>query len=110
MHDMVVDAVRRDDHVADVLGVERHLQSQRVFNRPHRDDGVHGGADAADALGENPGVARVAVLEDDLDAAPHLPRRPGIGNLAVVHLAVDAQVAFDAGDGIDGDSGHDGLP
>ena len=67
---------------------------------------MHGGADAADALGEKPGVARVAAFQDELDAAPHLPRRPGVGDLAVLHLDIDAEVALDAGDGIDGDARH----
>jgi hypothetical protein len=72
MHDVVVNRVRRDDDVADQLGVERHLHLQRVLHRAHRDDGVHRGAHAADALGDGPGVARVASQENLLDAAPHL--------------------------------------
>jgi hypothetical protein len=73
VHDMVVDAVRRDDHVADILGIERHFERQRVFDRPHRGNGVHGGADPADSLREDPGIAGVAIPEDELDATPHLP-------------------------------------
>ena len=74
MHDVVVDAVRRDNHVADILGVERHFEIERILHRAHRGDGVHRRADAADALREDPGIARVAVLEDELDAPPHLAR------------------------------------
>ena len=32
VHDMVVHAVRRDDHVADVLGVERHFEHLSAFS------------------------------------------------------------------------------
>ncbi len=71
---------------------------------------MYGGANAADALGEQPSIARIAALEDDLDAAPHLPGGPGIRHFAVFHLAIDAQMALNAGDGIDGDTSHDGLP
>src|SRR5271157_709016 len=102
--------MRGDDHVADVLRVERHLEGKRILDRAHRRDGVNGGAHAADALGEHPGVARVAPLEDDFDAAPHLARRPGLAHLAAVDLAVDAQMSFDAGDRIDDNAGHDACP
>ena len=50
------------------LALRRHLDAQGVLHRAARRDGVHHGAHAADALGEGPGVARVAPLQDDLDA------------------------------------------
>ena len=65
---------------------------------------MHRGADAADALGDGPGIARIAADQDVLDAAPHLAGRPGLLDLAAVDLDVDTQVAFDAGDRIDRDS------
>ena len=77
---------------------------ERVLHRPHRRDRVHRRADAAEALGEEPRVARVAPLQDVLDPAEHLARRPGVLHAAAVHLDVDAEVAFDAGDRVDGDS------
>ena len=58
MDHVVVDAVGADDHVADVLGVERDLHFQGIFHRPHRGHGMHRGADAADTLGIGPGVSR----------------------------------------------------
>ncbi len=70
--------------------------------RAHGGERVHARADAADALGERPRVARVAALEDHLQAAPHRARGDGVGDLALrVDVALDAQVPFDAADGID---------
>ncbi len=107
MHDVIVHAMRGDDQVADVLRIERNFERERILDRAHRGDGVHGRAHPANALREHPGVARVAAFQDHLDAAPHLPGRPGLAYLAVVDLAVDAQMSFDAGDRIDDDAGHD---
>src|SRR3954447_1946600 len=104
MDDVIVQAVRGEHQVADVLRVERDLQVEGVLHGAHRGDGVDGGADAADALGEQPRLARVTPLQDDLDAAPHLAGGPGVADLASVHLDVDAQMSFDAGDGIDYDA------
>ena len=89
MDDVIVDAVGGDDHVADVLGVQWHVEIQRVLDRPHRDHSVNRGANPANPLREQPGVAGIAILEDDLNAAPHLPRRPGVDDFAVIHLAID---------------------
>ena len=76
--DVVVQTVGAEDEVADVLRVHRDLETDRVLDRAHRSDGVDGGADAADALGEEPRLARVTSLENELDAAEHLARRPGL--------------------------------
>ena len=105
--DVIVDRVRRHDHVADILRVQRHFELECILHRAHRRDGVNRRADAADALRYRPGVARIAAEEDQLDAAPHLPGGPRFCHLAAVDLAVHPQMAFDAGDGVDGDSrGH----
>jgi hypothetical protein len=71
---------------------------------------VHGGAHAADALGEGPGVARIAAEEDELDAAEHRRGGPGLLDLAAVYLGLDAKVTLDAGHGIDDDVAHDSPP
>ena len=70
MHDVVVHL--RSHDVADDVGVLRawHMR-QRVLHRAHRGQRMGAGADAADALGERPGVARVAAAQDHLDAAEH---------------------------------------
>ncbi len=111
VHDVIVHGVRRDDQVADVLRVRRHLEAQRVLDRAHRGDRVHRRAHPAEPLGEEPRVPGIAAEEDALDAAEHLARRPRLGDDAAVHLDVDAQMAFDARDGIDGNvAAHPGTP
>ncbi len=104
MHDVVVDVLCADHQVADQLGVGRDADLQRVLDGADRGDGMHQGAHAADALGEGPGVARIASAQDDLDAAHHGAGRVGLLDGAILHLRLDAQVAFDAGDGIDDDA------
>ena len=64
--------MRNENQIADVLRIERDLEVERVFDGAHRRERVHGGADAAEALGEEPGLARVAAEEDALDAAESL--------------------------------------
>ena len=105
VHDMVVYILRGNHQIADQLGVGRNGISQRILHRPHAGDAVHQGADAANALSEGPGVARIAALEDQFDAPDHGAGAVGAGDLAVrVGFRLDAQMPFDAGDGIDDDA------
>ncbi len=110
VNDVVVHRVGGDDQVADVLRIERDFDVERILNRPHRSDRVDRGAHAADPLREEPGVARVAALENGLDATPHLARRPRVADPPAVDLDVDAQVALDPSDRVDGDSGCHSPP
>ena len=110
MDDVVLHALGRDDQVAQQPSVGRRDGADGVFDGADRGDRVHRRADAADALREGPGVARVAALQDHLDAAEHRGRGPGVLDLVPVHLRLDPQVALDAGDGIDDDVGHGRSP
>ncbi len=65
---------------------------------------MHRGADAAEALGIDPGILRVDAPENRFDTAPHLGRRPGVGDVAAVYFHIDSQVTFDAGDRVKGDT------
>ena len=60
MHDVVLHVLGAEHQVADQFGVGRNDDAQRVLDGAHRGQGVHGGADAAGALGKRPGVARIA--------------------------------------------------
>ncbi|MPM14565.1 hypothetical protein SDC9_60929 [bioreactor metagenome] len=105
MDDMVVDLQRELHHVADRVRVVRDLDAKRILDRADRGQRVGAGADAADPLGEGPGVARVAALQDDLKPAPHRAGRDRVADDAVlvdIHLA--AHVALDAGDRVDDDA------
>jgi hypothetical protein len=105
MHDMVVDILAGNHEIADQLGIVGNGIIQGILHGAYRGDAVHQGTDAADTLGEGPGVARVASLQDDLDAAHHGAGTGGLLDHAIVAgFRLDAQMALDAGDGIDYDS------
>ena len=67
----------------------------------HAGQRMHRGAHAADALGDGPGIARIAADENLLQAAHHGAGAECVGDDAVFHHCLNAQVAFNASDGID---------
>ena len=105
MDDVVLQQLGGRHEVADQLAIFRHLHVKGVFHRAHRSQPVHQRANPADALGERPGVPRVAPAQYDLDAADlgagaqrldHISRR--------VNLDLDAQMPLDPSDRIDDDT------
>ncbi len=98
MHDMIMDVLRTDHQVANQLCIWRDLGADRVLNRANRCHAVHQRAHAANALSECPGIARIAILQNDFDTAHHRAGRIGLRDLVAVHLRFDTEVAFDAGD------------
>src|ERR1017187_3146770 len=108
--DVVLDTLRPDDQVPEEAGVRGRNGTHGVFHRPDGGDGVHGRADAANALGEGPRVARIAALEDQLDSPEHRGGGPGVLDESPVHLGFDSEMPFDAGDGIDDDVRHGRSP
>ena len=99
---MVLDILRQLHDVADDLRVLGDGDAQGVFHRAHRSERVNGGAHAADAFAECPGIARIAALQDHLEAAPHGAGRDGVADDAVVvQHGLNPQVAFNSSDGID---------
>jgi hypothetical protein len=65
---------------------------------------MHGGAYAAKALGEQPGIAWIAAAENPLDTAPHGAGSPCIADCIIFDFDVDAKVAFNSGYGVNRDS------
>ena len=61
---MVLHHLRAGDEVADNAGVIGNVDFQSVLDGAHAGDGVDHGADAADALRPDPGLARIAALQD----------------------------------------------
>ena len=104
VHDVVVDVLRTDHQVADQFCIFRHFGTDGVLHGAYRRHAVHERADAADALRECPGIARVAVFENDLDSPDHRARRVSLGNLVAVHLRLDAKVPLDSRDRVYNDS------
>ena len=70
---------------------------------------MHRGANAADALRDGPGIARIAADENLLQAAHHGAGAECVGNDAVLHHRFNAQVAFNASYGINDDACHGRL-
>ncbi len=104
MDDVIVQRVRNQNQIADVLRVQRNLQLQRVFHRSNAGHRVNRSADSAKALGKEPCIPRIAATQNLFDAAPHGARSPRVGDRVIVDLHVDAEVSFDSGDGINRDS------
>lgn len=102
MNDMIVHLQRELHQVADRVGILRNGDSERILDRAHRRQGVRAGAHAADPFGERPGIARIAILQDDFDAAPHRACGYGVpGDVICVDVDLDPHVTFDASDRID---------
>ncbi len=104
MHHVIVHKLRTDHQIAYELGVDGNLVLQRVFDRTHGSNAVHERTNTADTLRKCPGIAGVAVAEDDLDTAHHRPgaRRAGDHSL-VVGLGLDPQMPFNARHRVDDD-------
>src|SRR5208282_6569066 len=97
MDDVILHHLGEEEHVADDLGVLGDLDAEGILDCTHGSQGVDGGADAADAFAEGPGVTWVAALEDNLEAAPHGAGRHGVADVAgVIEHGLDAEMAFDA--------------
>ena len=110
VHQMVVRVERQLHDVADGVGVLRDPDVERVLDGAHRGQGVRAGAHTADALGEGPGVARIATAQDHLQTAPHGAGRDGVADDVVrVEIDLAAHVTLDAGHGVDDDTPPGGV-
>src|SRR5579872_848076 len=65
---------------------------------------MHRSAHTAKPLREQPRITGIAPAQNLLDTAPHGARSPCIADRIVVNLDINAEVSFDSGDGINGDS------
>jgi hypothetical protein len=67
---------------------------------------VNGRAHSASSLGERPGVARIAALQDLLESSHHSSRAEGVGYASVFNDSFYSKVSFDAGYRINYDACH----
>src|ERR1039458_4143910 len=105
MDHMILVHLREKHDVANDLGILRHADAERVFDAAYRGQSVHSRAHAADAFAERPRIAWVAVAQDHLDPAPHGARGDGVTDVVtIVQDSFNAEMSFNAGDGIDNDS------
>jgi len=103
--DVILHHLGEEHDIANDFGVFGNLDAEGIFDAAHGGERVDGGADAADAFAESPGVAGIAALEDDLQAAPHGAGRHGIADVAgVIEHGLDAEMAFDTRYGINNDA------
>ena len=105
LEDVVVEHVfGRFAQVDDPLGDGRRPDAEGHVLGVDGAGGVVVAADAADAAGDEVGVARVLALHEDAVAAEDRRRAVALDDLLVreVDLGVDAQAADDAGDRVPG--------
>jgi hypothetical protein len=104
VNNVIVQGVSDENQIADVLSIGRNFEAQCIFHGPHRGHGVHRRANPAETLGKDPAFAWIAAAQNGLNAAPHGAACPGLLHGAGFNFHVDAQVAFDACNGINGHS------
>ena len=104
--DVVLYVLDAFQDVAQNARIVRDFHPEGIFDSSHGAECVYSRSDTANALGHGPGFAGIAPFQDEFDPAEHGAGRPGFGHRAVVHLDFDAQVAFDAGDGVNCYSCH----
>ena len=97
MHHVVMHELHGHNEVADIGGVGRNGLVDGVFKRAGGSKGVRVGADAASALGEVLGVARIAALQDDFKATVKCAAATGVLDFAAFNFNFNTQMPFDAG-------------
>ena len=102
--DMVVEELGPHQQVADDAGIARHCDAERVFDAAHRSLPMHIGAHPAKPLSEEPGIFRVAPLENGFNASEQHPAAPGRSHLTAFDFRLQPQVTLDASHRVDGDS------
>jgi hypothetical protein len=84
--DVVAERVPYQDKIADELSVERDFELEGVLDGADRGDGVYRRADAAEALGEEPAVARVAALPSTSTSILRWPSIRVMGSMMILLL------------------------
>jgi hypothetical protein len=84
MDHVVVDELHPVNQVPDQIGIGRNLYSESILDRTARGHRVYHGADAANALGESPGISGIATFHDQLDAPELCRGGPGFGDPAII--------------------------
>ena len=93
--------------ISDDSGIIRNLNSDGVFDCPHRGQSMGVRSNAARALNKMLGISGIPSLKNKFNAPKHLPGTPGVNDFASGHLNFYAKVAFDSGNRIYRDSlGH----
>ena len=110
MDHVVLHDLRTRDQIANYSRVFRDVDFQCIFDGTDAGDGMHHGANAANALRPDPCFAGIAALQNEFDPAEHGTGAPGVGNLSAVYLRFDAQMTFNTIDRIDNEACHVSSP
>jgi hypothetical protein len=112
VQDVRLDVVAPEDHVAHHAPVLRNPvgDAERVVQGESRRDGVRRRAHTTDPLRDSRCIQRVTAAEDELEAPEQHAGAPRLLDDTFLGDRLDLQVAFDAGDRVDYDSGHDSPP
>ena len=103
--DVVLNVKGGVQEISDDVRILRNLDSDRVLNRTDGGKRMNARADAADALNERPGVARVASFENHFEAAPHGAGAHRVDDFPVVaEDGLHAQMTLNAGDRVNNNS------
>ena len=97
---MVLHILNPGNEIADDPCIVRYYDSQGIFYSSNRAGGMNRGSDPSNALDEQPGIAGIAALQDDLNAPEHGAGRPSVHNFSTIHLRFDSQMSFNPGDRI----------
>jgi len=106
MDDMILHILNGFNDVADQTGIRRDLDPEGIFDSSHGAECVYSRSNTADALRKCQRIAWIPPLKDNLDATEHGAAAPGFCHHAAIHFHFNAQVAFNAGDRINGNLGH----
>jgi hypothetical protein len=63
-------------------------------------------AHSTNPLGDNLSIAGVSASQDHLKSAKKHARAPGLFDDTILHLALNLQMPFDSGDGVNDDLSH----
>jgi hypothetical protein len=103
---VVVDELGAVHEVARQAAQIGRIGLEAIIQGADGSQGVHLGAHAACALGDVRCVAGITAFKNNLQAAEQLGGTPGVLYLAALNLHIDAQVALDASNWIDGVFSH----
>ena len=102
MDDMVMLELRPMEQIPNDSSIIRDLNTNRVFDCPHRGQIMRHRSDASCALGKERGVSWISSFQDNFNASEQLPGTPGVHDFSSCHFNFNAQMTFNPGNGLYG--------
>ena len=105
MHKMVLGLQSQLHNVANGIGILWNLDVKRILHRPYRGQRMGSGADTANPLGESPGIAGVAALQNHFQPTPHGAAGYRVADdVVLVKVNLTTHMPLNARDRIDDDA------